>query len=77
MSVKKRGTKKMNKDEVEIAKRQLNLVYGKFATNPNVTPKIPFVDKDDVILRLHRVGYIDTDFWGKSYVEEIEISYNE
>lgn len=54
----------MNKDGVEITKRQLNSVYGKFATNPNVTPKIPFIDKDDVILRLHRVGYIDTDFWG-------------
>ena len=37
-----------------IAKRQLNSVYGKFATNPNVTPKIPFIDKD-------RVAYIDTD----------------
>ena len=53
-----------------IAKRQLNSVYGKFATNPNVTPKIPFIDKDDGILRLHnpmyttfedRVAYIDTD----------------
>lgn len=36
-----------------IAKRQLNSVYGKFATNPNVTPKIPFIDKDDGVLRLH------------------------
>lgn len=36
-----------------IAKRQLNSVYGKFATNPNVTPKIPFIDKDDGILRFH------------------------
>ena len=51
-----------------IAKRQLNSVYGKFATNPNVTPKIPFIDKDDGVLRLHdpkvgihRVAYIDTD----------------
>lgn len=51
----------MNKDEVENAKRQLNSVYGKSAMNPNVTPKIPFIDKDDVILRLHRVVYIDTD----------------
>lgn len=36
-----------------IAKRQLNSVYGKFATNPNVTPKIPFIDKDNGVLRLH------------------------
>lgn len=40
-----------------IAKRQLNSVYGKFATNPNVTPKIPFIDKDDGILRLHDPMY--------------------
>lgn len=40
-----------------IAKRQLNSVYGKFATNPNVTPKIPFIDKDDGVLRLHDPMY--------------------
>lgn len=51
----------MNKDEVEITKRQLNLVYGKFATNPNVIPKTLFIDKDDGILRLYRVAYVDTD----------------
>lgn len=51
-----------------IGKQQLNSVYGKFATNPNVTLKIPFIDKDDGVLRLHdpkgcnhRVAYIDTD----------------
>lgn len=33
-----------------IAKRQLNSVYGKFATNPNVTPKIPYIDTDDNML---------------------------
>lgn len=35
-----------------IAKRQLNSTYGKFATNPNVTPKIPYIDTDDEMLRL-------------------------
>lgn len=32
-----------------IAKRQLNSVYGKFATNPDVTPKIPYLDEDGIL----------------------------
>lgn len=35
-----------------IAKLQLNSLYGKFATNPNVTPKIPILDHDRVRLVL-------------------------
>lgn len=45
-----------------IAKRQLNSVYGKFATNPNVTPKIPFIDKDDGVLRLHDPMYTTFEY---------------
>ena len=33
-----------------IAKLHLNSLYGKFATNPNVTPKIPILDDDRVKL---------------------------
>lgn len=33
-----------------IAKLQLNSLYGKFATNPNVTPKIPILEDDKVRL---------------------------
>lgn len=32
-----------------IAKLHLNSLYGKFATNPNVTPKIPVLDEDGVV----------------------------
>ncbi len=35
-----------------IAKLQLNSLYGKFATNPNVTPKIPILEHDRVRLVL-------------------------
>lgn len=35
-----------------IAKLQLNSLYGKFATNPNVTPKIPILEHDRVRLIL-------------------------
>lgn len=35
-----------------IAKLQLNSLYGKFATNPNVTPKIPIMEHDRVRLVL-------------------------
>ena len=35
-----------------IAKRKMNSVYGKFATNPNVTPKILYIDTDSI----HLVG---------------------
>lgn len=34
----------------ELAKLQLNSLYGKFATNPDVTPKIPVLDGDGVKL---------------------------
>ena len=52
-----------------IAKRQLNSVYGKFATNPNVTPNGEFVTAyarkytitTDQKVGIHRVAYIDTD----------------
>ena len=32
-----------------IAKLHLNSLYGKFATNPDVTPKVPFIDSDKVV----------------------------
>lgn len=32
-----------------IAKLQLNSLYGKFATNPNVTPKIPILDEKGIV----------------------------
>lgn len=32
-----------------IAKRKMNSVYGKFATNPDVTPKIPYLDEEGVL----------------------------
>lgn len=32
-----------------IAKRKMNSVYGKFATNPDVTPKIPYLDDSGVL----------------------------
>ena len=32
-----------------IAKRKMNSVYGKFATNPDVTPKIPYLDDEGVL----------------------------
>lgn len=32
-----------------IAKRKMNSVYGKFATNPDVTPKIPYLDESGVL----------------------------
>ena len=32
-----------------IAKRKMNSVYGKFATNPDVTPKIPYLDDNGVL----------------------------
>ena len=41
-----------------IAKRQLNSVYGKFATNPNITPKIPYIDDEDEI---EKIIYISAD----------------
>ena len=33
----------------EIAKLHLNSLYGKFATNPDVTPKIPILGDDNII----------------------------
>ena len=56
-----------------IAKRQLNSVYSKFATNPNVTPKIPFIDKDDGVLRLHDPMY--TTFEDGEVKEVIDEQY--
>lgn len=35
-----------------LAKLMLNSLYGKFATNPNVTPKIPVFDEDEGIVKL-------------------------
>lgn len=32
-----------------IAKRKMNSVYGKFATNPDVTPKIPYLDDAGIV----------------------------
>lgn len=32
-----------------IAKRQLNSVYGKFATNPDITPKIPYLNEQNIL----------------------------
>ena len=40
MKVKNKGAKRL------LAKLMLNSLYGKFATNPNATPKIPYI-KDD------------------------------
>lgn len=33
----------------QIAKLHLNSLYGKFATNPNVTPKIPVLEEDNIV----------------------------
>lgn len=35
--------------ERQLAKLMLNSLYGKFATNPRVAGKIPYVDEDDVV----------------------------
>lgn len=44
------GVKKKSKGAQRfIAKRQLNSVYGKFATNPNVTPKIPYLTEENIL----------------------------
>ena len=45
MAIKKttKGAKRL------LAKLLLNNLYGKFATNPNVTGKIPYLDEDDIV----------------------------
>lgn len=55
-----------------IAKLKMNSVYGKFATNPDVTPKIPYLDASGV-LKLGDPGALKIEYnkEGKAYkVEE-------
>ena len=41
--------KKEHGSKRAIAKLKMNSVYGKFATNPDVTPKIPYLDNDGIL----------------------------
>lgn len=65
---KERGAKRF------IAKRKMNSVYGKFATNPDVTPKIPYLD-DEGVLRLKepkiKVWDVETDTYEECIDTEI------
>lgn len=63
-----------------LAKLKMNSVYGKFATNPDVTPKIPYLD--DGVLKLKDPTYKPMKYNKESKVfefgkEEIEKEYRD
>lgn len=57
-----------------IAKREMNGCYGKFATNPNITPKLPYI-KDDGSLGLKDPTY--TTYMNGEICEVIDEEYKD